>query len=114
MAEYTQFTATSPTVVPATQEVVYDKYWLVALRIQAQDPTKPARAMAVFAPARDVTVDNGEGGTITYKELNPKGERKQLVIKDLFGEAETNLALSEALEGVLAVLNEIASEEGIL
>ena len=56
MSEFTEFTASTPTVVAATEEKVFDKYWMSNLRIQAGDPTRPVRLTASWMPARDITI----------------------------------------------------------
>jgi hypothetical protein len=130
MAEFTEFTATTPEVVPATEEKVYDKYWLTNLRIVAGDSTKPIRLMASWVPARDVTIqvpaldengeavldENGEATTteVTYKETKNKAEPKRLIIKDLLGEAEKNQNLAAAVETVLAALKAEAVSRDLL
>ena len=87
MADFTQFTASTPDVVEATAEVTYDKYWLRNFRINAENPLKPVRMVAIFVPARDITIQV-EGEDVVVKELKPNGEAKQVVIEDLFGDAE--------------------------
>lgn len=113
MSDYTQFNASTPEVVEATAEVTYDKYWLSSFRINASNPTGKVRARATFVPARDVTIQV-EGEDVVVKELKPNGGGKELVIEDLFGEAETDADLKAALEAVLAVLNTRASNEGVI
>ena len=114
MADYTQFTATTPEIVPATTETTYDKYWLARLNIMAPDPTGKVIMMAGFMPCRDVEVDDGEGGTVTVKELKPNAKAKRIVIEDLFGEAEADAALQAAIEGILAVLKTKGVADGVL
>lgn len=131
MANYVQFTATSPSVKPATSEIVYDKYWLSNMRIEAQDSTKPVKLVALFTPARDVSIQipkkDAEGKPIVdeqgspvmeifyYKETMPNAEPKKLVIQDLFAEAEKNpQVLGAAMNVVLNLLNGLAQEKGIL
>ena len=115
MADYIQFDATTPIVVEATSEVVYDKYWLSNFRIDAANPTKPVRLVAAFVPARDVTVDDGNGGTITYKELKQGSQPKRLVIQDLFGEAALDpTGLGAVMNGVLTFLKDKATADGII
>ena len=112
--EFTTFNATSPDVVPATTEKVYDKYWLANFRIQAGNPTKPVRAVGILAPSRIVTVDDGQGGTISYHELKPNAQTKRIVVEDLFGEAEQDAQLAAAVEAVLAAVATRAAIDGIL
>jgi len=115
MSDFTQFVATTPIVEPATSEVIYDKYWLSNFRIMAGESTKPVRLVASFSPARDVTVDDGEGGTITYKELKPNTEPSRLVIEDLFGEAAADpTGLGTVMNNVLAYLKDRAVAEGVI
>jgi hypothetical protein len=129
--EFKQFVATTPAVKPATSEVVYDKYWLSNMRVEAGDPTKPVKLIAVFTPARDMTIQlpkkDAEGNavvdedgdpvleTITYKELMPNAQPKRLVINDVFKEAvldPTNMGM--AMNTVFNLLNDKAVEKGIL
>ena len=123
MSEFTQFVATTPSVEAATEEKVFDKYWLSNFRIQAGDPTRPARMIAVWSPARDITVQvpvTDEEGNVTgtedivVKELQKNAQPKRLVIDDLFGAVEEDASLAAALETVLAALKAKAATEGIL
>ncbi len=115
MSDFVQFDATTPEVVPATQEVVYDKYWLANFRIEAGNPKQPVRLMASFVPARDVTEDDGNGGTITFKEIKKNSQPKRLVINDLFKEAaEDPAGLGAVMGGVLVYLKSRAVAEGVI
>ena len=123
MAEFTQFEASTPEVQAATEEKVYDLYWLANFRIQAGNPLKPAKMIASFAPARNVTIQVpvlDEEGNVTgsedkvVKELKANTEPKRLVINDLFGAAEEDPTLATALETVLIALKAKAIAEGIL
>jgi len=114
MSDYVQFEAVTPNVVPASNEVVYDKYWMSNMMIMAQEPTKNVRLIATFKPARDVTVEV-DGKTVEYKELMPNGKEKQLVIKDLFGDAAKDpTGLGATLNSVLTILKDRAIAENLL
>tara|TARA_R110000824_G_scaffold218435_1_gene405020 strand:+ start:1279 stop:1674 length:396 start_codon:yes stop_codon:yes gene_type:complete len=131
MSDFPQFEASTPIVTPATSEVTYDKYWLSNLRIQAGDPTKPARLVAIWAPARDITIqvpsvdvdgnpvldvdDNPVLEDLIYTELQPNGQPRRLVIPDLISSAEEDPAtMGAAVFAVLTALKAKATKEGIL
>ena len=129
MAEFAEFVASTPVVVEATEEKVFDKYWLSNLRIMAGEPTKPVRMMAAWTPARDITiqvpvevpVEGGEEGEtetvmtdVVVKELQKNAQPKRLVIEDLFGAAAEDANLAVALETVLAAIKVKADSEGLL
>ena len=120
---FEQITATTPVVKPAEPEVVYDKYWLSSLRIQAGNPTEPVRLVAVFTPSKDVTVQvqqtDAEGNPVTvdvtYKELMPNAESKRLIIQDLFKEAESDPAgLGAIMNAVIVALRDKALAQGLI
>jgi len=115
MPEFVQFTATTPSVKPATQEVIYDKYWLSSFRCEATHPLKPIRLVAVFTPARDITIKDKDGNDVTVKELMPNAEPKRLVIEDLFAAAVADPSgLGATVNAVFSVLKTKAEEAGIL
>jgi hypothetical protein len=115
MPEFVQFDATTPSVTPATQEVVYDKYWLSTFRVEAGNPTQKIRLVAVFTPARDVTVKDEDGKDVVVKELMPNAEPKRLVIQDLFAEAVADpTGFGATINAVFALLKTKAESEGIL
>lgn len=117
MAEFTQFEASTPVIKPATEEVVYDKYWLKRLMVNAGSSTKPVSLTAVFVPARDMTTEANVAGVITtveYKELMPNGPEKVLNINNVFSLAQTNNTFAATMNAVFASLKQIASERNIL
>lgn len=129
MAEFTEFEASTPVVVAATEEKVFDKYWLSNLRINAGEPTRPVRLIASWQPARDITIqvptevpveggEEGETETVmvdtVVKELQKGAQPKRLVIEDLFGAAAGDSNLATALETVLAAMKAKADAEGLL
>jgi hypothetical protein len=113
MSDFTQFDASIPIVKPATPEVVYNKYWLKRMSVNAPDPTGNVTLTAIFVPARDVT-EEIDGVTVTYKELMPNGPEKELRIWDLFGVADGNGDFAKVIEGVFAALKAMATQQNIL
>ena len=101
------------TIIPASEEKVYDKFWLTQLSILAQDPTKEARIVAVLVPARDVTVNVG-GEDVVIKELMPDAENTTIVVPNLFERMASTPSLAIAMGAVLNELTAIGQEKGIL
>lgn len=130
MADLVQFDATTPIVIPAVQEVVYDKYWMTMMRVEARNPEEPVRVVVVFAPARDVQktvpvldadgkpVLDGDGNpttaVVTVKELYEKGGEKRMVVEDIFALAATNPQVGGVIGPLLEVFKALATEKGIL
>jgi hypothetical protein len=119
---FTQFEATDPVIEPASTEKVFDKFWLSSLRIQAPEPTRPAKLVAIWEVARDETIQiphTDDAGVvsmvnISYKVLKKDAPIKRLIINDLFGEAEKDPLLAQALETIIVSLKDKANKEGIL
>jgi len=103
-----QLNSTSPNVKAATEEKVYDKYWMTRFLVRAPTPTEPVEIVAVFKPARDVTV-----GDVTYKELNPDAKEVKIRIEDLFVAAEEDPELTVVMSDLLAKLKSIGVDQGI-
>jgi hypothetical protein len=110
---YTQIVNDTPIVTPAKDEIVYDRYWLSRFKIEANDPIKPISAVAVFVPARDVTVTIDEK-EVTYKELMPNAIGKRLVIDDLFGEAAKDANMAKVINDVINMLIAKAQEKNVI
>ena len=102
---YTQLSATSPAVIPATDEIVYDRFWITDVNIISVDPNDKSMAIATIVPARE------ENGTITLK---PGDQGKQIQIDDIFGLAETNSELSGAIDGLIKAVAVIGRDQGII
>lgn len=97
------------TVIPASDEKVYDKYWMTHLIIAAPSTTSDARLIATLVPVRDVEVD----GVVT-KELMPDADQTVININNVFGRASVNESFAMALVTVLNELIEIGKEKGVL
>jgi len=108
MANWTQLNAANPATVAATEEKVYNKYWMSHFEVKGDSPTKPMKMRVVFIPCRDVTV-----GELTYKELQPNGEVKVVLLEDLFGAAESDPEIAELINGILSKIQEIGAADGI-
>jgi hypothetical protein len=130
MNEFIQFEATTPVVVPAKSEEVYDKYWIVNFNVDARNPIRPVTLTVDFAPAKQLNkeiprVDKegkpvlDENGTpivdkIEYKELQPGGRCKRLVLNDLFGQASTNPEMGALMNQLFTFIKTIAESQKIL
>ena len=101
---YTQMNANSASVVAATDEVTYDKYWLQHMRIMAPDPSQNVKVVARFIPCKD------DGET---KVLMTDGEPQIVTINDLLGDAESDSNLAAAVDSVLVELNKIGINQGV-
>lgn len=114
---FTQFEASTPVVKPAVEEVVYDKYWLKRMVVNAENSIKPIGLRATFVPARDVSYESNVDGVVTtieYKETMPNGPEKTLVINDVFEKASQDLEFAVTMDNVFKVLKKIATENNIL
>ena len=130
MAQYKQFVAKEPIITE--QKIIeggtYDKYWLKSLVISAPDPIKPVHVSAVFAPAKDETIQVQQIGPygpvvdpagdpvmedVVIKKLQPFGIEKRVTVKDIFTAAEQKLEIKEALEKLLIALYNIGLEQNI-
>jgi len=98
---------------PATEEKIYDKYWMTQLHIIAQSPTEEAKMIAVLSPARDITVNVG-GEDVVIKELMPDAEDVKIVVPNLFERMATDASLGQIMGGVLVELIKIGQEKGII
>lgn len=100
-------------VIPASEEKVYDKYWMTHMAVVAQSTTEEAKLVATLVPARDVEIEI-DGQPQTIKELMPDGESKTIVIKNVFERAQTNAEFGAAMTSVLNCIMTIGEEEGFI
>lgn len=112
MSEYIQFVAKEPEVKPASEEVVYDKFWMKNLRIMAPNPTQPIKVVATFVSARDIQIEH-QGQTITIKELNPNGKEYRVVINNLFEKASQDADVAEVTNKLLTALLKLGIEQEV-
>jgi len=101
---FVQFVANSASVVPASAEVTYDKFWMKNMRVNAPSPDRPARLVVVLVPARDV------GDT---KELMPNAQI-EIVVEDVFAYAANNASFAATLNDVFSRISEIGIEQGVI
>jgi hypothetical protein len=88
--------ATTPEVVPATEEKVFDKVWVKRCAIMAPDPNRDANISVRLCNYRVLN----EGTEEEVKELGP-GE-KDLRVQGLFSNAEFDESQMTTLMGLLA------------
>ena len=107
MSDYPDFVNPTPIIVPPVAEVVWDRYWLRRLTINAPTPQEPATLYAEFRPCRNV-VD--EQGNMVGKEVKPEvdGDIQVFTVNDLFAVANGNQGLQNVLAIVLSALNTLA------
>jgi len=113
MSELPQIMASNPQVIPAKEEIVYDKYWMTQLHIIAPSPTEEARLIAVIKPCRDVTV-NVDGKDVVYKEIMPDVAGHTVVVPKMFERMMTRSSLAQTMGAVLMELIAIGQEKGII
>jgi len=101
------------TVIPASDEKTYDKYWMTHLIIAAPSPTEEARIVATLVPARDVTTKI-DGKDVTVKELLTDADQVVMVVQNLFARAASDLNFANTLTVVLDELIVMAKEKGIV
>lgn len=130
MPDFTTITASTPVIVPAQGEQVYDKYWLSSLRIEAGDPNQPIRMMATLSLAKEVTKEinvydmngrqvrdaNGKAvtETATIKELKPGEQPKRVVVNNLLAIGEANADVKSIVNGVLLAIEGLAVQQGLI
>ena len=102
---YTTLSATTPAVTPAAGEIVYDRFWITSVNIMSRSPQQPAMAIAQVVPARSVS-------GVTYIKPGDRGVTVQ--IEDLFTEADSNAALSGAIESLVQAVADIGREQGLI
>lgn len=88
-------------ITPASDEIVYDKYWITQLSILSLSPNEEAKMVAVMSPLtddKDLWVDG-----------DVKGEKRMhVVVSDIFSKANSDPKVSEAL----ATLHNLVIEQG--
>ena len=107
MSDYPDFVNPTPITVPPVAEVVWDRYWLRRLTINAPTPQESATLYAEFRPCRNV-VD--EQGNMVGKEVKPEvdGDIRVFTVNDLFAVANGNQGLQNVLALMLSALNTLA------
>jgi hypothetical protein len=90
--------ATDPVTRPA---VVYDRWWLQSLIVQAPTPTGEATATVILA--RYSSAD----GSLS-------GETTTITLPDLFGRLGDDYTLASAMAGIVQVVQRIAAEKGLV
>jgi hypothetical protein len=116
MANFPEFIANSASVVPATSEVTYNKYWMRRLVINAPDPQKKTKIVAEFMPCRDITITSNVNGVVTSTsstELMPNGKMSQLTIPDAFGLAAQDPNFANVMGAILTTALNIGVANGI-
>jgi hypothetical protein len=96
--------ATKPTTVPATSEVVYDKWWVAQIMVQAQDPKKPVRFLAnlkKFALINNEVVFGPDDAVI-------------INIPNLFNLAGKNQKVKDAMDALMAAIEDYGASENLL
>ena len=93
--------AVTPVVKEATEQVIYDHYWVVSMTISAPDPNKPVSVNARLAPAKDVT--DGEGNVTKHLDY------KNMIhfnVKDIFKRMSDDPTgpLAQAFGGIMVAL----------
>lgn len=93
MTEFTQFEAVEPIVIPATEEKVYDKYWLELMIIRAPSPAQDASLTAKFRLYNDIT-----------REFAPSADSINVEVPKVFEKALSDIGFATAMEYVLRAL----------
>jgi len=97
-------------IIPATDEKIYDKYWMTQISILSPDPTKDSTVVVQLVPARDVDVGGGQ----IVKELMPDASPVTIVERNLFAKAATDEDLANSIVSVLDSIMDIGKEQGLL
>ena len=122
MSEFVQFEAREPIVVPASEEVVYDKYWMSGMNVMARNPNGKVRLGVTFVPCRDVVITpeiKDDQGNVTQeavlgKNIQPNAQEKRLVVEDVFALAARDAEVATVMNSLFTVLKRIATERGVL
>jgi len=116
MANFPEFNAVDPVVVPSVAEKVYGKYQLVEFNVRANNPNQPIRVRAGFKAYREVEVTkvvDGQTVTTTEKEFDPKGKTVEIVVKDMVEASEQDPEFAQAMGAVMAVTKKIGIAQGL-
>jgi hypothetical protein len=97
--------ATTPIVVPAVQEKVFDRYWMKDLRMIGADPNQPVVAIVTLQKACLLS-DNW-----TMELLDGKENEVIIKIDDLLGQAQTDPDLAAVVVGVLSYTANLAANQ---
>jgi hypothetical protein len=89
---FTQIDAGETYVKPAIQEKVYDKLWMESFRVISKTPQEKAKAIAHMLPY------DGAGN------IAPDGEKKIIVIDNLFEIAEKRADMALAMDSVFKAM----------
>jgi hypothetical protein len=84
--------ASNPTNQAAQGAVVYNSWWISQLSVQAQNPNGPVRVVAILKKYATVS------GQIVF---SPTDQPVTLVMPDLFGAANTDVALASAVDALI-------------
>jgi hypothetical protein len=109
MSNFIQLQANVASIIPATEEVTYDKYWIKRLFVSAESTTIDAVMTAKLVPCRDVTV-NG----VTIKELMPNPPDIEVKIDGMFARAQVDAEFASAVNTVFAQVKKIGIEQNII
>lgn len=93
MGEFTQFVSPEPVVIPAKEEIIYDKYWLELLLVRAPSPKSDATLTAKFRLYNDV-----------IREFAPNSESISIEVGEVFAKAYQDLGFAQAMEMVFRAL----------
>jgi hypothetical protein len=102
------------TVVPATQEKVYDVWWLSQFVIDAADANLPVKAIVTMNKAhRDVMpATETEPEKVIY-EYSPEPPL-HFVINDVFAEAATSPEIAATVVAILTNIQIYGTKKGLL
>jgi hypothetical protein len=95
--------ASNPTIVPATAQVVYDKWYLSRLLVQAFDPTKPIRATATLQ--KSAVLSDGS------VQLSPVDKPVIVTIPDLIAAAQADPDLATVWTSLIAAVVQYAKQQ---
>lgn len=97
--------ASIPTIIPAQDEKVFDKFWMSMLKI---DAPKPWQSVRVFAELRKCRLI-GQG-----MDMSPVDQPVHLIIDDLFAEMENDPEIATLMGLLLVKVQKLASDRGLI
>jgi len=121
MSDFVKIQGQQNVVEPATEEKVYDHYWVRQLQINAFNPQNKVRANAILTPARNIQSVDEEGNLVVDEEGNPvyikelkQGSDRELRITDVFGDAANDPTLAVIMNNLLTYIKDRALAEGLI
>ena len=97
--------ASIPTIIPAQDEKVFDKFWLSILRVDAPKPWEAVKVFAELRKCRSV----GQGMDMSHVDKSV-----HFFIDDLFAEMANDPEIATIMGLLLAKVQQMAAARGLI